>query len=189
MLPTIPPALPDIEHDTQALGFSMPSERETGSLLRTLAAMKPAGRLLELGTGTGLATAWLLSGMGRRARLDSVDNDPEVLAVARRHLGSDARVTFHACPGEQFIARAAPASYDLIFADAWPGKYSDLEATLALLTIGGIYVVDDMHRQPNWPEGHERRASELLALLQGRPDLAACHLTWATGVVVCARTA
>jgi predicted O-methyltransferase YrrM len=29
-------------------------------MLRMLAASKPGGRFLELGTGTGIATAWLL---------------------------------------------------------------------------------------------------------------------------------
>ena len=186
---TIPQALEAIERDTRHLGFSMPSERKTGSLLRTLAATKPGGRLLELGTGTGLATAWLLAGMDGQACLDSVDNDPTVLAVARRHLDADDRVTLHEGPGEQFIAEATPATYDLIFADAWPGKYSHLDETLDLLKVGGIYVIDDMSPQPNWPVGHEENVHRLLKDLEGRANLAVCRLDWATGVVICTLTA
>ena len=185
MFHTIPQALEAIERDTRHLGFSMPSERKTGSLLRTLAATKPGGRLLELGTGTGLATAWLLAGMDGQARLDSVDNDSTVLAVARRHLDADERLTFHEGPGEQFIAAATPASYDLIFADAWPGKYAHLDETLALLKAGGIYVVDDMSPQPNWPSGHEENVHRLLEDLERRAYLAVCRLDWATGMVIC----
>jgi hypothetical protein len=59
----VPPMIEDIERETKQIGFTMGSEPRTGSLLRTLAAMKPAGRILELGTGTGIATAWLLAGM------------------------------------------------------------------------------------------------------------------------------
>jgi len=44
-------------------------------MLRTLAASKPGGRFLELGTGTGIATAWLLEGMDERSTLISIDND------------------------------------------------------------------------------------------------------------------
>lgn len=73
----------------------MTSEPRTGSFLRTLAALKPGGRLLELGTGTGLGTAWHLDGMDATSTLDSVDRDPAVQAIARRHLGGDARITFH----------------------------------------------------------------------------------------------
>ena len=49
-----PPALAAIQAETVALGFNMASEPQTGALLRALAASKPAGTLLELGTGTGL---------------------------------------------------------------------------------------------------------------------------------------
>jgi len=52
-----PIALEAILHETIDIGFSMASESQTGSLLRTLVASKPGGRFLELGTGTGVATA------------------------------------------------------------------------------------------------------------------------------------
>jgi len=185
----IPPILETIESVTQQHGFSMPSERQTGELLQMLAAMKPGGRLLELGTGTGLATTWLLNGMSQGARLDSVDNDPSVLAIARKHLEADERVTFHECDGAEFILNAAPASYDLVFADAWPGKYSHLDKTLTLLKLGGIYVVDDMNPQPNWPNGHEINVERLETELAGRTEFAACRMDFATGVIVCARSA
>ncbi len=54
---SISDTLEGIERDTENREFDMPSDRHTGSLLRTLAASKPDGRLLELGTGTGLSTA------------------------------------------------------------------------------------------------------------------------------------
>jgi predicted O-methyltransferase YrrM len=46
----------------------MGSDLLTGSLLRLLATAKPSGSILELGTGTGLATAWLLDGMEAQSR-------------------------------------------------------------------------------------------------------------------------
>src|SRR5262245_45024085 len=90
-----PAALAAIQDDTREIGFTMASEIKTGAFLAVLAASKPGGRLLELGTGTGVGTAWLLSGMDASARLDTVDTDATVTAVARRHLGHDPRVTFH----------------------------------------------------------------------------------------------
>jgi predicted O-methyltransferase YrrM len=39
-------------------GFDASSTAETGRLLETLAASKPGGAFLELGTGMGLGTAW-----------------------------------------------------------------------------------------------------------------------------------
>jgi predicted O-methyltransferase YrrM len=60
----VPAALRGIVADTEAVSFNMISESKVGSLLAALAASKPGGRLLELGTGTGHGTAWLLAGMG-----------------------------------------------------------------------------------------------------------------------------
>jgi predicted O-methyltransferase YrrM len=51
-----PEHLAAIERATREHGFDMLSERRTGALLRLLAASRPGGRLLELDTGTGLAT-------------------------------------------------------------------------------------------------------------------------------------
>jgi predicted O-methyltransferase YrrM len=47
--------------------------------------------------------------------------------------------------------------HDLIYADAWPGKFTDLDQALALLRIGGIYFIDDLLPQSNWPEGMHRK--------------------------------
>ena len=58
-----PLAFLDIKNATKASNFTMSSEVLTCSLLRTIARSKPAGKFLELGTGTGLSTSWILDGM------------------------------------------------------------------------------------------------------------------------------
>jgi predicted O-methyltransferase YrrM len=75
-------------------------------------------------------------------------------------------------------------SYDLIFADAWPGKYSHLESALRLLNAGGLYLIDDMLPQPNWPEGHGAQVDQLLAMLGKRSDLLLTKMAWSTGIIV-----
>ena len=130
-----PPAVAGILNDTRTLGFNMASELKVGALLAVLAASKPGGRLLELGTGTGHGTAWLLSGMDSGATLDTVDTDRDVVAVAQRHLGADRRVTFHIMDGAEFLLKST-SRFDLIYADAWPGKYSQLDEALSLLRPG-----------------------------------------------------
>lgn len=182
-----PKCLVAIERDSEALGFSMASEPQTGALLAALAASKPGGRLLELGTGTGFGTAWLLSGMNADSRLDTVDTDPAVSEVAQRHLAEDPRVTFHLMEGAEFIQRSAPETFDLIYADAWPGKFSHLDETLALLRVGGIYIIDDLLPQPNWPEGHARKVPVLIGALEGRSDLTTVKLAWASGLMLVMR--
>lgn len=189
--PVPPPALPAILVATVALGFGMPSDAETGALLRTLAASKPGGSLLELGTGTGLGTAWLLAGMDAHATLLTVDNDPQVQAVARHHLGHDPRLTIHTRDGGDFLTAlvAAGRRFDLIFADTWPGKYTHLDLALALVAPGGLYVVDDMLPQPNWPADHPPKVAALFDALAGLSGFAVTRLDWSTGLVLAVRHA
>lgn len=156
-------------------------------MLRVLAASKPGGRLLELGTGTGLSTAWLLDGMDRNATLISVDIDPGPQAVAREVLGADRRLEIVTADAVWFLERQTAASFDLIFADAMPGKYEFLDVALALLRSGGVYVIDDMLPQPNWPEGHAERVLPLIADLASRAEFRIASLAWSSGLVLVAR--
>lgn len=189
-----PAATSSIESATRASGFDMASDHLTGALLRTLAAAKPGGALLELGTGTGFATAWILDGMDVNATLDTVDNDAAVQAVARSHLGGDARLTVHTADGDRFIPQllAGGRAFDLIFADTWPGKLRLLDETLALLKPGGFYVIDDMMPQSNWETidfgyDHPKAIRDLTATLELHPDLLVTKLSWSTGLMVCTR--
>jgi predicted O-methyltransferase YrrM len=182
-----PRALATILERTRQVGFTMPSEAGTGSLLRALAASKPQGRMLEIGTGTGIATAWLLDGMDEASELVSVDVDASMQQIAGDVLGHDPRVRFVTDDASSFLLHREHESFDLIFADAMAGKYELLDETLALLKRGGLYVVDDMLPQPNWPPGHAPRVAELIATLTRRPDLHATRLDWASGIVVAAR--
>src|SRR5262245_39837941 len=183
-----PAAFGAIVSETSALGFNMISEPRVGALLAVLAASKPGGRILELGTGTGHGTAWLLFGMDSTSRLDSVDSDANVVAVAQRHLASDGRVTFHIADAAEYIQRAAPGQLDLIYADAWPGKFSHLDQALALLRLGGIYLIDDLLPQPNWPEGHAPKVPLLIEDLERRSEFSSVKLAWASGLMIGVRT-
>ncbi len=183
-----PVALAGIMARTRAAGFSMASEPRTGALLRTLAASKPGGTLLELGTGTGLGTAWLLQGMDDDARLRTVDIDPEVSRIASDALGDDPRVTFIVGDAIDYIRQAKAESFDLIFADAIAGKFEGLSATLDLVAPGGFYVIDDLLRQDNWPEGHEALISPLLDAIETRTDFTSLRLSWSTGILIATKT-
>jgi predicted O-methyltransferase YrrM len=189
--PAPPSSFTAIDRETKALGFTMASDVWTGSFLRTLAATKPGGAMLELGTGTGLATAWLLDGMDPDSTLLTVDNDEAVVSIARRHLGDDRRVTFAVADGAEQLATlvADGRMFDLIFADAMPGKYTNLDEALRLLRTGGMYVVDDMLPQPNWPEEHPPKVAALIETLTTREDLRVATLSWSTGIIVASRSA
>lgn len=182
-----PEAYEAIAEKTSALGFDMPSDIYTCSFLHTLAATKPAGKLLELGTGAGLSTAWILNGMGANATLTSIDNDPVLLEVAVHFLGADSRLQLLQTDGGDWVNKNKGGKYDFIFADTWHGKYLMLEEVLDMLNPGGIYVVDDMLPQENWPTGHAEKALNLEAYLDSREDFFLSKLSWATGIITAVR--
>ena len=177
----LPPQYESILARSRDLQFTMNSDVLTGDLLRTLASAKPGGRVLELGTGCGLGTCWLLDGMDREARLVTVDNDARVQAIARGELGHDPRLEFHHEDGGSFLSRCRD-SFDLIYADAWPGKYSHLDEALDRLTAGGIYVIDDLLPQPNWPPNHDVNVAALVERLGALEGFQWTWLDWSTGL-------
>lgn len=181
-----PSVVEKILSETTKIGFQMTSEPLTGSLLRTLAASKPTGNFLELGTGTGVSTAWLLDGMDRNSKIVTVENDSLVVAIAQKYLGDDRRISFHLEDAATFLEQIEKIEqqFDFIFADTWAGKYTHLEAALHALKPGGLYVIDDMLPQPNWPDGHELKVAALIAELEDRHNLLVTKLDWSSGIII-----
>jgi predicted O-methyltransferase YrrM len=184
-----PKTLQSILQATAASGFPMASDVQTGSLLKTLAASKPAARFLELGTGTGLSTAWILAGMDPASTLVTVDNNEAVQSIAKRYLQEDPRVTFQLMDGGTFLESLAGQQFDFLFADTWPGKYTHLEQALDLLKPGALYIVDDMLPQPNWPPEHFPKVPSLISVLEARTDLMLTKMNWSTGLIVATKSA
>ena len=182
-----PKSIPAIWADTRAAGFTMASEPLTCSLLRTLAASKPSARFLELGSGTGLSTAWLLDGMDSESHLTTVDNDESLLSILKRNLGADPRLKVVCSDGDDFLRSLRGERFDFIFADTWAGKYRLLHEALELLNPAGLYVVDDMLPQPNWPEGHAEKVADLVATLEQMDGFRVTKLSWASGVILVAK--
>lgn len=179
-----PKAYWDIDETTKLSGFTMASDVLTCCLLRTLACSKPAGKFLELGTGTGLSASWILDGMDNDSTLTSIDNDSQFLEIAQSFLGDDKRLKLICTDGGEWVERNRLQKYDYIFADTWHGKYLLLDEVLSMLNKGGLYIIDDMLPQPNWPPGHQEKAINLISLLETRDDLLLTKQVWATGIIV-----
>jgi predicted O-methyltransferase YrrM len=175
-----------IEEATIQSGFTMASEPKTCALLKTLAGTKPGGKFLELGTGTGLATAWILDGMDATAVITSVDNDTVFLDIAMLYL-KDARLNLVNQDAGDWIQDNKDMKFDLIFADTWHGKYLMLEEVLEMLNPGGLYILDDMLPQTNWPEGHQEKVLALIDKLDKRTDLNIVRQCWASGNIIASK--
>jgi predicted O-methyltransferase YrrM len=117
----------------------------TGSLLRLLAAVSGAKAVVELGTGAGVSTLWLLRGMREDGILTTVDPETEHQRLARQSLAEagygTGRVRLIAGRALEVLPRLSDGAYDLVFCDALPQENADyLDAALRLLRPGGLVV-------------------------------------------------
>jgi predicted O-methyltransferase YrrM len=179
----LPAAYEKISEATVEMQFNMASDLQTGSLLKTLAASKSSGRFLELGTGTGLATSWLAAGMDERSYLLTIDNNSLLIDVARKYL-NDNRIEFLLADAYEWLPSYTGKKFDLIFADSMAGKYDLFEEAMRILESAGLYIIDDMLPQPNWPEGHNERVNEFIDRLEMRNDIIITKMNWSTGIIL-----
>jgi len=180
----IPKIHSEIERKSKEIGFAMPSDLYIGTLLKTLITSKSKGRFLELGTGIGLSLSWMIDGMDEGSKLITVDNDIELIKIAKQYFGNDERVEVVCQDGANWIKNYQGEKFDLVFADAWPGKYSETNEILNLINVGGFYVIDDMTAQPNWPDGHQDNVVGLVEYLEKREDFTLTKLNWSTGLIL-----
>lgn len=167
-------------------GFDESCTPETGALLRTLAASKPKGLLLNLGTGFGVSSAWLLDGMSHNAELWTVDINEVGSAAAKEHL--DGRLHIVVEDATVFLegANALDKYFDLIFADAMPGKYEHLDLALNAVALGGFYVVDDLSPTRGWTDG-AKLAAGLAEQIEADERFVSLNLDWSTGHLLAVR--
>lgn len=117
----------------------------TGATLRLLAKAAGARAAVELGTGAGVSTLWLLRGLTADGVLTSVDVDGEHQRLARASLAdaevASGRVRLIQGRALEVLPRLSEAAYDLVFCDAARSENPDyLTAALNLLRPGGLVV-------------------------------------------------
>jgi predicted O-methyltransferase YrrM len=169
----------------EVLGFTCSSHDGVGRLLAVLAAaVPPRGRVLELGTGAGVGTAWIVEGLGSRDDVEvvSVEQDPgRAAAVAEWSWPPWVRLV----TAEALEALGSQGRFDLVFADARGGKWEGLDRTIAALAPHGLLLVDDMITAGQTEED-ARRQEGVRAALTAHPGLQVVELDWASGVILCA---
>lgn len=171
------------------VGFSMSCVPAVGRLLAVLAAHLPAdARVLELGTGTGVGTAWLVSGLRPRS-------DVQVITVEKdRHIAEKAAsgdwpefVDLRCADALEVLAEGG--QFDLIFADAPGGKWHGLNRTIAALRPNGLLIVDDMTPAPEWSGEQYDHQVKIRENLLTSPLLTSVELDHGSGMILSTRTA
>jgi len=174
---------------SKEIGFTMPSDLLVGTLLKTIITSKPNSNILELGTGIGLSLSWMIDGMDSNSKLISVDNDQNLITIASDFFQGDKRIELVCADGSEWIKAYSGEKFDVVFADAWPGKYSETNEILNLINPGGFYIIDDMIAQPNWPEGHQKHVNSLIEYLENHQDFNLTKMHWSSGVIIATKKA
>jgi predicted O-methyltransferase YrrM len=156
-----PPELPEIVSRafdvSRKRGYVSFCRNETGRLLATLAATR-TGTLAEFGTGCGVGTAWLRSGVRGEAGILTAELDPNLAEAAAEIFVDDAQVEVLAADWSTMRDRGP---FSLLFLDAREPKDSGADIIIDLVEEGGIVVLDDFTPCSSWPPVYEGRVDSL----------------------------
>ena len=146
-----PPELPAIVSRafdvSRRAGYVSFCRNETGRLLAALAATR-GGILAEFGTGCGVGTAWLRSGMRSGTHILSAELDAGLAAAAQDMFADDPHVEVLAADWST-LRNKGP--YSLLFLDPSVPEDASPDAVADLVEPGGLVVLDDFTPCEMWP--------------------------------------
>jgi predicted O-methyltransferase YrrM len=160
-----------------------------GRLLAVQAAhLPPNAKVLEIGTGVGIATAWLVSGLGSRTDVDilSVEIDDTLGATAR---GDDwpSYVRIETANVERALADH-PGAFDLILADASTLTCDHVDTIVDASRERGMLIlfhhtgVDAAASEPE-----DTPVTRLREFVLDHNELVAVEIDWSGGLLIAAK--
>jgi predicted O-methyltransferase YrrM len=147
-----PPELPEVVTRafdvSRRAGYVSFCRNETGRLLATLAATR-SGTMAEFGTGTGVGTAWLRSGVRRDdVRILTAELDTRLAAGAAEIFTEDPQVEVLAADWSTLLDNGP---FSLLFLDSGQPGEVGVDRIVDLMEPGGIVVLDDFAPSEMWP--------------------------------------
>ena len=157
-----PPDLPDVVHRafdvSRRAGYVSFCRNETGRLLASLAATR-TGTMAEFGTGCGVGTAWLRSGVrDSQARILTAELDPTLAGAAAEIFIDDPLVDVLAADWSTLMDKGP---YSLLFLDSGDPDAVRVEKIADVVEPGGMVVLDDFTPCESWPPVYGGRVDVL----------------------------
>ena len=166
------------------MGFEQSCLPEVGRLLAVLTASIDRGTIGELGTGTGVGSAWMTSRLRPGVRFVTVEIDRERTEAARNVLRGVPEVDVIEGDWRLILDRGP---FALLFADGGKAKASEPETLLHALALGGMIVLDDLTPEDQWPVEWRGRPDPVREFWLNDPHLIATEvLTTPTSAVILA---
>jgi predicted O-methyltransferase YrrM len=146
-----PPELPEIVSRafevSRKAGYVSFCRNETGRLLAALAATR-TGTMAEFGTGCGVGTAWLRSGLRGDVRILTAELNEKLADAAAEIFVDDPQVDVRSADWSTLLDQGP---YSLLFLDSGEPTEVGVDAVADLVEEGGIVVLDDFTPCEIWP--------------------------------------
>lgn len=146
-----PPDLPEVVSRafdvSRRAGYAAFCRNETGRLLAALAATR-SGIMAEFGTGCGVGTAWLRSGVRGDATIVTAELDAKLATAAAEIFVDDPQVEVLAADWSTLLDKGP---FSLLFLDSGQPDQVGVDAVADLVEPGGIVVLDDFTPCEVWP--------------------------------------
>lgn len=162
--------------------------------IQVLCQALKARSVVEIGTGAGVSTVYLLRAMAPEGIITTIDSEPEHHRVAKETLAEAGfapnRARMIAGRALDVLPRLTDSAYDLVLIDARKAEYpAYLEHALRILRDGGMVIVDNALWHGRVPDPAQRdddttAVRETLKAARANPDLTLALVPSGDGLLV-----
>jgi predicted O-methyltransferase YrrM len=159
----------------------------TGAYLRQLAHQIKAQSVVEIGTGSGVGSLWLLEGMLSSGTLTSIDDEMEHTSIAKLALAdadiAQSRFRLITNSVMDVMTKLTDRAYDLVIFRHNPEDLSfAISEAHRILRSGGVFVVDNFFGGAKVPDPAQRDP-KTVALREAGKLVKADTESWVTSLI------
>lgn len=121
---------------------------ETGRLLAVLTGQVQPGKILEIGTGLAVGSAWMLSAIQSDVQFISVEIEARRIELVSKNINHPQAEFI--CGDWKELIKYGP--FKFVFADASAAKNAEGEVLVDILEVGGLLLMDDFTPVEYWPD-------------------------------------
>lgn len=159
----------------------------TGAYLRQLAHQIKAQSVVEIGTGSGVGSLWLLEGMLASGTLTSIDDEMEHTSIAKTALAeadiAQSRFRLITNSVMDVMTKLTDRAYDLVVFRHNPEDLSfAISESHRILRSGGVFVIDNFYGGAKVPDPAQRDV-KTIALREAGKEIKLDTESWVTSLL------